>query len=132
MTRRRGLCVIAWLECWGERCLQQTQPYVYQQFLLHVGATDTLCRYDGTPAYWHCVQAILDSFFTSAERAAMCRELIREPLFVGRDDFQPFLMQARSELRVHDLIASVEAGVKVEAPRCLVRRSLYQNIADEH
>ena len=132
MAGGRGRCVVAWLERWGEGCLRQTQPYVYQQFLLHIGATDTLCRYDGTRAYWHSVQVILDSFFTSAERAAMCGELIREPLFADRDDFRPFLLQARSELAVHDLIASVEARIKVEAPRCLVKRPLFQNIAGGH
>ncbi len=132
MTRRRGHCVVAWLERWGERCLRQSQPYVYQQFLLHVGATDTLCRYDGSSTYWHSVQVILDSFFTSAERAAMCAELMLEPLFVGRDDFRPFLLQARSELTAHDVIASVEARVKVKTPRRLVGRPLFQGIAGEH
>lgn len=116
MTRRRGRCVVTWLERWGERYLHASQPYVYQQLLLHVGATDILRHYEGTAAYWQSVQVILDSFFTSAQRARMCGELINEPVFSGNDDFRPFLIQARAEFRAQELIAAIEARFEVKAP----------------
>lgn len=115
MTKRRGRCVVMWLEDWGERFLKPSQPYVYEQLLLHVGATDTLRHYHGTSAYWQSVQTILDNFFTAAQRGEMCAELIDEPLFRGRGDFWPFLAQAKAEFRVCELIAAVEVSVEIDA-----------------
>ena len=91
-------------------------PDVYQQLLLHVGGTDILKRYSGSRAYWQYVQTILDSFFTAAERAQMCAELIDEPLFRGDPGFYPFLVQAKAELRCQELISMIEetAGIRVK------------------
>ena len=116
MSRRYGQCVVTWLERGGERFLRTAQPYVYQQLLLHVGATDVLRRYDCPEAYWQYVQAILDCFFTSAQRAEMCSELIADPLFASRDDFRPFLMEAQAELRLQDILAGVDAVAGIRAP----------------
>ena len=109
MSRRHGQCVVNWLEAGGDRFLRESQPCVYEQFLLHVGATDVLRHYDVAISYWNSVQVILDSFFTSAQRAEMCHELIEEPIFVGREDFRPFLIQARAEIRAQETLALVEA-----------------------
>jgi hypothetical protein len=109
MSRRRGLCVVDWLERWGACFLRSPQPHVYQQFLLHVGGTDVLRRYVGQPDYWRHVQSILDGFFTMAERAQMCAELISQPLFDGEPGFQPFLAQAKAEIRCAELIEKIEA-----------------------
>ncbi len=115
MSRRHGQYVVAWLERGGERFLREAQPYVYQQFLLHTGATDILRHYDGASDYWQYVQAILDSFFTSAERADMCQQLVEAPFFQGREDFRPFLIQARAEMRAQEVIALVDAVEDIKA-----------------
>ena len=64
--------------------------------------------YENRERYWQYVQAISDCFFTAAERAEMCRELINEPLFQEDPGFKPFLDQARAELRCLDLSKSLE------------------------
>ncbi len=100
--------MVAWLERGGDRFLRDQQPDIYQQLLLHVGGTDVLRRYCGTEAYWLHVQTVLDCFFSSAERAAMCRELMDESLFEGDPAFPFFLDRARAELRCRELILLVE------------------------
>lgn len=115
MSSLRGTCVVAWLERWGARFLGGQQPHIYQQLLLHVGGTDILRRYSGSRAYWQYVQAILDCFFSAAERAEMCAELIQEPLFRNDPAFGPFLIQARAELRCRELVSTIEetTGIRV-------------------
>lgn len=108
MSGRHGQFVVTWLERGGERFLRATQPYVYQQLLFHTGATNVLRCYDEANHYWHYVQAILDNFFTSAERAEMCQELINAPIFKGREDFRPFLIEARAEVRAQELLATID------------------------
>jgi hypothetical protein len=103
------------LERGGDRFLRSSQPYVYQQFLLHVGATDILRHYDVATAYWSYVQTVLDCFFTSAERAEMCAELIGEPMFRGREDFRPFLIEARSEIRAQEVMIAIDAVAGIKA-----------------
>lgn len=122
MSSKQGACVVAWLERGGLRFLKGSQPHIYDVLLLHVGATDTLKRYASidkrqanTDAYWHYVQVILDSFFSAAERAEMCAELIEEPMFKDDPGFQPFLHRARAELRCRDLILIIEATASIRA-----------------
>lgn len=115
MSSLQGGCVVAWLERWGERFLKRPQPDIYQMLLLHVGGTDILRRYHGTDAYWHNVQTVLDCFFTAAERAEMCAELIDEPLFLDDLGFQPFLHQAKAEIRCRALVQMVEATASIRA-----------------
>lgn len=114
MSRRHGQCVVDWLEGGGDRFLRESQPSVYEQFLLHVGATDVLRQYDDAVSYWNSVQVVLDSFFTSAERAEMCRELIEARIFKGREDFRPFLVQAKAEIRTESLLAEIDALVETK------------------
>ena len=115
MSRRHGQYVVTWLQRGGERFLRATQPYVYQTLLFHTGATDILRAYHGADDYWRYVQAILDNFFTSAQRAELCKELISNATFSMREDFEAFLIEARAEIRVQDLIASVEVAARVKA-----------------
>jgi len=116
MSGRYGQYVVTWLERGGDRFLQSALPHVYQQFLLHVGATDVLRCYDSAAAYWNYVQAILDCFFTSAQRAEMCCELINSPVFAGRKDFRPFLIEAQAEIRLQEVIADVDVIADTKAP----------------
>jgi len=99
--------VIDWIERWGQRFLTSSQHDIYQMLLLHVGATDMLRQYKGTEAYWQYVQTILDCFFSAAERAEMCAELMNEPLFLGDPGFESFLQQARAELQCRELIVMI-------------------------
>ena len=108
----RGCYVVAWLEHGGDRFLRDSPPEIYAQLLLHIGGTDALRRYCGTPHYWQQVQTILDGFFTSAERAVMCRELMEAPLFANDPGFQSFLIHARAELRAYELISVTEGMMK--------------------
>lgn len=108
MSALRGNVIVAWLERWGERFIKGTQPDIYQMLQLHVGGTDMLRQYSGTETYWQNVQTVLDCFFSSAQRAEMCVELINDELFIDDCGFGPFLYQARAELRCRELISMIE------------------------
>lgn len=108
MSSLQGSCVVDWIERWGERFLKGPQPDIYQMLLLHVGGTDMLRQYSGDHTYWQHVQTILDCFFSAAERAEMCFELINEPLFQDDPGFVPFLHRARAELRCYELVSLIE------------------------
>ena len=113
MSSRQGALVVAWLERWGERFLKAQQPDMYQMLLLHVGGTDKLKHYPEKAAYWQSVQVVLDCFFSAAERAEMCAELIDQPLFEGDHSFAAFRDRARAEMGCRDLILMVEETVGV-------------------
>lgn len=115
MSRLRGEEVVAWLERWGERFLRGSQPELHQMLMLHVGATDMLRRYSGAQAYWQYVQAILDCFFSAAERAEMCADLIKQQHVVDDPSCAPFLHQAKAEIRCRELLQMVEAIAAVRA-----------------
>lgn len=113
MSSLQGDRVVAWLERAGERYLMGRQPEIHLQLLLHVGGTDILRRYSGAAAYWYYVQAILDCFFSAAERAEMCARLIDDPAFADDPSFMPFLIQAKAEIRCHELISMIEGTADV-------------------
>lgn len=115
MSELQGGCVVSWIERWGARYLRGAQSDIYHMLLLHVGGTNTLRQYTGGKAYWQNVQVILDCFFTAAERAEMCAELINEPLFHGDPGFRHFLDQARAELRCREIIALIDATAGIRA-----------------
>ena len=83
--------------------------------LLHVGATDVLRGYSGATDYWQYVQVVLDCFFTAAERAEMCTELVSDPLFLGDPGFAEFVHEARAEIRCRELVLKIEATAGVRA-----------------
>ena len=90
--------------------LRQNEPDLYQAYLLNVGATQALRRYDGTEAYWDRVQAILDAFFSASERALICTELIASRAFLDLPEFRAFLTRALAERRLQSLLATVPIG----------------------
>lgn len=108
MSSLQGDRVVAWLERAGERYLMGRQPEIYLQLLLHVGGTDTLRRYSGAAAYWFYVQAILDCFFSLAERAEICARLVDDPAFADDPSFRPFVIQAKAEIRCQELVSKIE------------------------
>ncbi|MGH1480650.1 MAG: hypothetical protein ACRBM6_18285 [Geminicoccales bacterium] len=115
MSKRHGQFVISWLEAGGERYLRSAQPYLHQQLQYHVGATNILRCYDEADNYWQYVQAVLDNFFTSAQRAELCNELINADIFKGREDFRPFLIEARAELQSQMLFATIDVIADTKA-----------------
>ncbi len=102
--------VVEVLERAGAQYLRQNEPDLYQAYLLNVGATQALRRYDGTEAYWDRVQAILDAFFSASERALICTELIASRAFLDLPEFRAFLTRALAERRLQSLLATVPIG----------------------
>jgi hypothetical protein len=110
MTARLGAKVIDVLEQAGEVYLKKTAPDAYAAFLLQVGGADTLRVYEASATYWERVQAMLDSFFTSAERAEIAARLIEQAGLHRRPELGSFLDHARAERQMQDLIAAATAG----------------------
>lgn len=109
MTARLGARIIDVLEQAGELYLKRTAPDAYAAFLLQVGGTDTLRVYEASATYWERVQAMLDSFFTSAERAEIAARLIDQVGTRRRPELRSFLDHARAERQMQDLIAAASA-----------------------
>ncbi len=115
MPTLRGEDIVTWLERWGERFLRGSQPELHQMLMLHIGATDTLRRYSGAKAYWKYIQTILDCFFSAAERAEMCAELIEKQPVIDDPGYATFLQQAQAEIRCRELIQVIEATASIRA-----------------
>jgi hypothetical protein len=105
-----GAEVVDIMERAGLQYLSQNEPDLYQAFLLNVGATQALRRYDGTETYWDRVQAVLDAFFSSGERAEICTELIARRTVWDLPECRGFLMRALAERRLQRLLATTPMG----------------------
>lgn len=110
MAERVDAHVIGFLEQAGERFLSTLSPELYRLFLLQIGRAPTLRRYDASETYWNQVQAILDCFFTSAERAEICGWLLERPELQARPEFRSFLARALAERRLQGLIVAAKLG----------------------
>jgi hypothetical protein len=106
-----GVEVVEVLERAGVQYLRPNEPDLYQAYLLNVGATQALRRYDGTEAYWDRVQAIMDAFFSARERAEICTELIAHRAFCDLPEFRGFLTRAFAERRLQALLAAAPIGL---------------------
>lgn len=117
-----GAQIIDVLERSGARYLE---PDPYQTLLLNVGATQALRRYDGTEAYWDRVQAVLDAFFSSSERAEICAELIARRALWSLPEFRAFLMRAIAERRLQSILgeAPIGWGMRSNARPAAARRT---------
>lgn len=104
MTTSMGERIIGVLEEAGRRYLGATDSRAYSALLLQIGGTDALRAYDASEAYWGHVQAVLDTFFTSAQRAEICAGLIDQPELRARPEFREFLDHALAERRLQELI----------------------------
>jgi hypothetical protein len=125
MAARLGAKIIDVLEQAGELYLRKAAPDAYAAFLLQVGGADTLRVYEASATYWERVQAMLDSFFTSAERAEISARLIERVGPCGRPELCSFLDHARAERRMQDLIAKAGAGAASRNPKMIgARRAL--------
>lgn len=110
MSADVGATVIHVLEEAGKRYLRDVTPEIYQQFMLQVGGADTLRRYDRTICYWQQVQAIVDCFFDSAERAEIAGQLIDRAELRARPEFRGFLLHATAERRLQAMLAAGDLG----------------------
>jgi hypothetical protein len=106
MKAPMGQRIIDVLEQAGKHHLSATDPRAYAILLLQIGGTDALRAYHSSEAYWRHVQAVLDTFFTSAQRAEICARLIAEPDLRARPEFQHFLSHALAERRLQELVGS--------------------------
>ncbi len=108
VAERVGTQVIGILEQAGERLLSASAPKLYRHFLLQIGGAPTLRDYEASAAYWEAVQAILDCFFSSAERAEVCQELVEALVLRARPEAREFLARALAEQRLQLLIAAAK------------------------
>ena len=122
MTAHLGAAVIEVLEQAGEHLLGETAPDLYTAFLHQVGGANTVRRYEASATYWEHVQAMLDTFFTSAERAEICARLITHAELRCRPEFQGFLAHALAERRVQEVIAAAACACPVIGPASLPGR----------
>ncbi len=124
MTAPMGASIVDVLERGGSRFLGEAQSKAYAAFLLQIGGTDALRSYDASAAYWERVQAVLDGFFNSAERAEICAPLIGRAELRARPEFRAFLAHALAERRLQELIAGamVASSVAGRPPLAAAKR----------
>lgn len=125
MTARLGAKIVDVLEQAGERYLRRAAPDAYAAFLLQVGGADTLRSYEPSATYWERVQAILDHFFASPERAEIMARLSAQSGLQARPELRSFLNHARAEGRLQEVIALAVAasGVRRSAQVIAARRA---------
>jgi hypothetical protein len=119
-----GAVIVDILERAGTRYLKQNEPDLYRAYLLNIGATNTVRRYDQTTAYWDRVQLILDGFFSSKERAQICTEVIARRDLWERPEFRGFLMQSIAERRLQGMLATATLAphIRLGASSAAARR----------
>jgi hypothetical protein len=108
-----GAVIVDILERAGARYLKQSEPDLYRAFLLNIGGTDTLRRYDRTTTYWDRLQLILDAFFSSKERAQICTEVIAHGELLERPEFRGFLQRAIAERRLQSMLATATLAPRI-------------------
>ena len=119
-----GTAVIDILESAGEQHIRQIAPECYEEFLWQIHGAGTVRDYDGSDVYWRRIQAALDFFFTSEQRAEICRRLMHQAGLAGRPECSSFRACALAETRMADLIADVRLAAVSAGPwkrRCARR-----------
>ena len=120
-----GAGIVDILERAGARYLKQDEPDLYRAYLLNIGGTDTVRRYDRTETYWDRVQLILDGFFSSKERAQICTEVIAHRDLWARPEFRGFLMRAIAERRLQAMLATATMAplIRLDTRSAAARRA---------
>ncbi|MGH6897340.1 MAG: hypothetical protein ACREJ5_12480 [Geminicoccaceae bacterium] len=120
-----GAEIFAILEWAGTQYLKPGDPDLYRNYLLHIGGTDTLQHYDGTETYWDRVQIILDTFFSSSERAGICTQVIGYSGFCALPEFRGFWMRALAERRLQSMLraTAIIRSTKLRVGSAAARRS---------
>jgi hypothetical protein len=129
-----GTAVIDVLERAGEQHIRQSAPECYDEFLWQIHGAGTVRYYDGSDVYWRRIQAAIDFFFTSEQRAEICRRLMQHAGLAGRPECRSFRACALAETRMADLIADMRLAAVSAGPwkrRCARRawRSLHRGRA---
>jgi hypothetical protein len=124
MGAKVGLTVVDILERAGEQHLRQIAPEYYNEYLWQINGAGTFRHYDGSDVYWRRIQAALDFFFTSEQRAEICRRLMQQAGLAGRPECRSFRACALAETRMADLIAEMRLAAMSAGPwkrRCARR-----------
>ena len=108
-----GAVIVGILERAGAQYLKQDEPDLYRAYLLNIGGTDTVRRYDRSATYWDRVQLILDGFFSSTERAQICTEVIAHGELWERPEFRGFLRRAIAERRLQSILATAPLAPRI-------------------
>jgi hypothetical protein len=119
-----GNAVMDVLERAGEQHIRQSAPECYEEFLWQIHGAGTVLHYDGSDVYWRRIQAAIDFFFTSEQRAEICRSLVQQVGLVGRPECRSFRASALAETRMMDLIADMRLAAVSAGPwkrRCARR-----------
>jgi hypothetical protein len=108
----------------GTQYVKPADPDLYRNYLLHTGGTRTLQHYDGSETYWDRVQAILDSFFTSSERAEICAQILADGALCALPEFRGFWRRAVAERRLQAMLraTAIIRSTSRRAGRAAVRR----------
>ena len=109
----------------GTQYLKPGDPHLYRNYLLHIGGTDTLQHYDGSETYWERLQAILDTFFTSSERAEICVQMIGDNAICALPEFRGFWRRALAERRLQTMLraTAIIRSTKRRAGSAAARRN---------
>jgi hypothetical protein len=124
MGAKVGRAVIDVLERAGEQHIRQKSPEYYDEFLWQIDGAGTFRYYDGSDVYWRRIQVALDFFFTSEQRAEICRRLMQQAGLDGRPECRSFRACALAESRMADLIANMQLAAVSAGPwkrRCARR-----------
>lgn len=110
MSAEVGVAVSEILDRAARNYIKQDEPDCYDQFVWQVHGAGTVRHYDGSAVYWRRVQAVVDSFFTAAERVEIYRGLMQRAELTGLAE--PWSLQALvlAEARVADLVAGLAHG----------------------
>jgi hypothetical protein len=118
-----GAVIVDILERAGAQYLGQNEPDLYRAYLLNIGATNTVRRYDRSETYWDRVQLILDGFFSAKERAQICADVIAHVELWVRPEFRGFLMRALAERQLQRMLATTLAPrMRLDARSAAARR----------
>jgi hypothetical protein len=99
-----GAAVSDILEWAGGQYLKPIDPDLYRAYLLQIGGSDTLRRYDRTEAYWDRVQIVLDSCFSARERAEICVRLLADGAVARMTEARAFYARALAERRLQGML----------------------------
>jgi hypothetical protein len=99
-----GAAVSDILEWAGRQYLKPINPDLYRAYLLQIGGTDTLRRYDLSATYWDRVQIVLDSFFSARERAEICVQILADGAVARLAEARAFYARALAERRLQGML----------------------------
>jgi hypothetical protein len=107
--------VVSILEEAGEHYFGSESPDLHCVYLLQVGGTRELADTVGDTGYWRWVQALLDYFFSAAERAEICARLLQSVDFGAWPGSREFHATALAEQRLQELLQTAHLASSAPA-----------------